>query len=749
MNYGSRARLGDAQQIIFHEPGISVLSLEAQGEFVKARIAIAPDCRLGMHGLRIRTATGITNLHTFSVGALPEVAEVEPNDDFAQPQKIGLDMTVSGVVKNEDVDYFAIEAKKGERITAEIEGLRLGYTLFDPYVAIYNTGRFELGRADDSALLKQDGVVSLIAPEDGVYVIQVRESSYDGNDASTYRLHVGRFPRPTAVVPSGGRPGETLSVRWLGDLSGERVESITLPAAHVADFHLMPRDEHGVAPSGLPFRLVDFGNVIEAEPNNDPASANPCDTLPIACNGVIAAAGDVDFFKFHATKGQQLDVRVHARSLGSPLDAVLDIFKAAGGHISGNDDTGGPDSQMRFTAPEDGDYVVSIRDHLHQGGADYAYRIELTPPTPAVTLGLQERAQYVDTTISVPQNGRAAVMVTAKRADFGGDLRFEVKDLPGGVSAETVEMANNRNEVPLVLSAAEGAGLNAGLIDIVGIRREGDSPPAASDFIQRTMLVRGQNNSDMWGYVARRATLAVTQAAPFKIDIIEPKAPLVQGGSMNLKIVATRQNGFTAPINLHMLYNPPGIGSGGVTIGEGQTEALVPLTAGGGSELKIWPVAVTADATVGDGPVLVSSQLAKLEVAAPYLAFEPQATSVEQGKNVDMAIKIEKKKDFDGPAKVELLGAPNEVVADPREITKDTAELAFAIKTTDKSPVGRHKTLICRCTIMVNGEPVTHALPAGELRIDAPLPAVAAGAPRPRRQTRRPRPPALPPPKND
>ena len=52
---------------------------------------------------------------------------------------------------NEDVDYYVVEAKKGERITAEVEGIRLGLTLFDPYVAILDAKRFELASSDDAA----------------------------------------------------------------------------------------------------------------------------------------------------------------------------------------------------------------------------------------------------------------------------------------------------------------------------------------------------------------------------------------------------------------------------------------------------------------------------------------------------------------------------------------------------------------------------------------------------------------------
>jgi len=72
------------------------------------------------------------------------VQEKEPNSDFKEPQPIQLNQTVAGVIENEDIDYFSVNLKKGQRITAEVEGIRLGVTLFDPYIAIMDTNRFEL-----------------------------------------------------------------------------------------------------------------------------------------------------------------------------------------------------------------------------------------------------------------------------------------------------------------------------------------------------------------------------------------------------------------------------------------------------------------------------------------------------------------------------------------------------------------------------------------------------------------------------
>src|SRR4051812_24568633 len=83
------ARLGDVQEILTYQPGIATTKLKVVNDTqVKATLQIAPDCPLGLHDLRVRTASGISELRTFSVGTLPEVAEVEPNNDFATPQKL-------------------------------------------------------------------------------------------------------------------------------------------------------------------------------------------------------------------------------------------------------------------------------------------------------------------------------------------------------------------------------------------------------------------------------------------------------------------------------------------------------------------------------------------------------------------------------------------------------------------------------------------------------------------------------------
>jgi len=436
-------RLDDAQQLMIYEPGLDVLEFKvADDKTVKVKVKIAPDCVLGTKHMRLRGASGLTDMRTFRVGALPTVAEAEPNSEFAKPQPVPLNCTVEGTITNEDVDYFVVEAKKGDRITAESEGIRLGDSLFDVFVAIFNEERFELSTSDDAALVYQDGIASIVAPEDGRYIVQIRESSYGAGNI--YRLHIGSYPRPTAIVPAGGKPGETVEVTFLGDIAGAQTRPIPLPATIDSEFAVFAEDDQGVSPSGLKFRLSPLDNVIEQEPNNAVAQATK-GPAPAALNGVLQEKGDSDFFGFTATKGQVYDVHVYGRRLRSEIDPVLTIHNSQGGNIAANDDTGGPDSYLRFSVPADGEYFVSVRDHLGRGGQAFHYRVELTPVAPTLTCSINEFVQYVEPKLNVPQGNRFPVLITATRRDFGGPLEFVGENLPPGVTVEAVALAADQN----------------------------------------------------------------------------------------------------------------------------------------------------------------------------------------------------------------------------------------------------------------------------------------------------------------
>ena len=727
----SGSRLADAKQLLFYSPGFEVKSLTPDKDNkVVAKIAVAADCRLGIHAIRLVSESGISNLRTFTVGPMAEVAEVEPNNLFTEPQQVAMNVTINGTCGNEDLDNYVVELKKGQRLNAEIEGLRLGNVQFDPYVAILNEARFELARSDDASLLYQDSICSIVAPEDGKYIVQVRESSFGGGGAA-YRLHLGSFPRPTAVYPAGGRPGETLPVKWIGDAAGEFTSSVTLPSADDQLPGVYAQDGNGIAPSSNPIRVVDLTNALEVEPNNTFEQTAVAGEAPLALNGIIGEPGDIDFHKFTAKKGQQLDVRVYARKpIRSPLDSVLTVHNNKGGNIANNDDTGGPDSYVRFNVPADGEYLVSVRDHLNSGGPAYVYRVEISEAKPEVVLGLPEKVQYIPTTLTVHRGTRMALMVNTQRQNFGGDFSLEAAALPPGVSVEAVPFAAGRTEVPVLFTAAADAAPSGALAHLNG---KPTDPMAtfASRFHQRAMLIRGDNNNDVWGHDADRMAVSLASESPFSIDLVQPKAPLVRNGSMGLKVVATRSMGYTAPINIRLLYNPNGVGSSvSAVIPENQTEAVIPVTANGNAAIGTYKIVALGTGPHAGGKVEVATQFVDLTVAEQFFRFTLEKGVCEQGQNTEFVAKIEKLTDFPGEATCELVGLPNGATSTPVKFTKDTTEIVFPVTVVKDARPGKYTTLMTVTKFAMDGDEVTHTLGPGELRIDAPLPP-KADAPKP------------------
>src|SRR5207244_8919470 len=134
---------------------------------------------------------------------------------------------------------------------------------------IHDSSGAVLATADDTALLMQDAFISLLAPKDGSYIIQVRETSYGGSGEFAYRLHVGNFPRPTAVYPAGGKAGETLSVKFLGDPTGPITQELKLPSTRQDKFGAYAEQAGVSSPSPNWIRVSPFANGLELAPNQD------------------------------------------------------------------------------------------------------------------------------------------------------------------------------------------------------------------------------------------------------------------------------------------------------------------------------------------------------------------------------------------------------------------------------------------------------------------------------------------------
>jgi len=241
------------------------------GRIVNAKVVIAPDAQLGLHIARVQDQErSILRANILGI-PVPNVMKEATNTLFETPQAIALNVTVDGATKPESAEFFVVDAKKGQRLSVEVEGLRAnsvrGVLGIDPYVGIMNMKRFVIASADDTALLKQDCFVSAIVPEDGKYVVEVRDSAYQGN--ARFRAHIGTFPRPTAAYPSGGQAGTEVEFTMIGDPKGNYTFKTKLPADPSDKFELFAPNDGLMPPSGNIVRISPFPNVLEDESKNN------------------------------------------------------------------------------------------------------------------------------------------------------------------------------------------------------------------------------------------------------------------------------------------------------------------------------------------------------------------------------------------------------------------------------------------------------------------------------------------------
>ena len=718
-------RLEDFETLLFYDPGFTVKSVEAVAAGkVDLTIAVATDAALGSHLVRVRTRTGLSHPRQFFVSPYPTVDEKEPNSEFAQAQVIPLNSTIEGIILTEDVDYFKVTVKKGQRISLEVDGLRLGYLNFDPYIAILDKDRFEKAFSDDTILHRQDGYCSFVAEYDGEYYVMVRESSYRGSTRSFYRLHVGDFRRPDVVFPAGGKVGSKVDVRFI-DTKGSFAGSVTVPAEEDPNFEVFSAE--APAPSGNPFRISQVDNFVESEPNNSREQANVVPSADAyALNGIIGEPGDADYYRLTLKKGQVLTGHAYAQGLGSPLDPVVSLRGAAGALIS-NDDGGGTrrlDSRFEVTVPADGDYTLSIRDHLDRGGPKYVYRVELTASQPRLTFASPDYSvndSHYRQFIAVPRGGRMALLENFTRSRVGGDYRFAAPGLPAGVKLLTELAPKDLPNVPLLFEAAADAPLGQA---IVPIRLDPVDP-------QNKVVGRLRQNFDVVrdGNVIfltdteDRLPVVVVEEAPYALEIVTPKVPLVQNGVYDLKVVAKRKAGFEAAIRVFMVWTPPGVSVlGEMTIPAGGNECSFQLSANTGVPTADWKFVVMGEADAGKGRVYNASPFCTVKTQPAYVnaAAFPMA-AIEQGQEGVVTTKLEQLQPFAGEAVARLVGVPDTVAIEPIKITKATTDLTFRVKPSKDCFPGKIANLFIQVDVPVPGGTTTHRVALGSsIRVDAP-----------------------------
>ncbi len=350
---------------------------------------------------------------------------------------------------------------------------------------------------------------------------------------------------------------------------------------------------------------------------------------PFARNGQLFP-GEVDSFGVRLEAGQELVFDVSARSLLPYLaDAVpgwiqpvLELADEAGRELARADDDGrNPDPTLRFTAPREGVYRLSIRDALYRGRHDFVYRVVATsapvgaartavtgaaaagfvepaaasaPGAPSAWSGVLGEASLASGTIAAP--GRV-------------DLRrFEAK--AGEIAVAEIRARREGSPLDAVLGLYDASGKLLASSDDSEDREDALSTHHADPYLRYAVKVDGT-------YVVAVADAEGRGGPDYRYDLrLGPPRPdfavlsdrsainLPAGGSAVFQALALRKDGWQGDIEIVLVDPPPGFSLEGGLIPAGRESVRMTLSHSGKPGGAPLPIKLEARARIGESMVV-------------------------------------------------------------------------------------------------------------------------------------------------
>jgi hypothetical protein len=455
-------------------PGVELVAAEGKDA---VKLKIASDAPRGTMWLRFHNADGASALRPFLIGGCAELLETEPNDTLAKANAPAeFPVTINGVLeKAGEVDAFRVALRRGETLIAVLAAKQTLGSPMDGLLQIVDDRGFVHEQNDDQRGF--DPRIIFTAPSDGAYFVRVfafpaqpdTAIRFSGAPTYVYRLTLTTGPFADRVFPCAATSDQPAKVKLEGWNLPAELGDVDLPASPIG---LQPVFRDGVESTA---RIVatPFNVIREQEPN--PPAQPQSASVPAAVCGVVGEVKDVDAWKATLKAGQRVALRIIATGLGSALDAVVRISDAGGQRLAEIDDAPQDDADavLEFTAPKDGDYVVTVTDRFAHGGPGYWYALTLSEPQPAAMLQVAGDAFVVkaETPLEIP-------VTIERRSGFALPLNISVEGLPEGVTADAVvsePQGDSSKQVKLVVKSARSEPWG-GPMRIVG-RSEGDSQP--------------------------------------------------------------------------------------------------------------------------------------------------------------------------------------------------------------------------------------------------------------------------------
>ncbi len=540
------------------------------------RLQIPKEAPLGVHLLRLTTRRGVSNPVPFCVDELPEIRAVSDHRSPAQAQKIPVPCVVSGRLEAESSHYYRLALQAGQRICFEVVGRRMGSPL-DPVLVLFDANGRQLAYCDDAPGLGRDSRITFTAKESGEYILQLRDVRYQGGGNYIYRLRVGDFPCVTSAYPFVVKRGSQAKVSFAGPLTDGVLPAPAELPKQLSSIAVLVTPERPGSPPGwpVPVGFSDMDEMLEQEPNDTPEKAARL-PFPAAVHGRLEKAGDRDYYRFTAKKGQRIEIEAQSWEYGSPAALYLVLQDTQGKQLASSNPMQDP-PRIEYTTSADAELVLLV-EHLHYaGGPEETYRLVIKPAEPTFRVeALQDR-------VDIPAGGIGVCFVRVSRSGYTGPVQVRAVS-PQQVQGETL-LTGEQNVGLLLLSAPANSQPDAWPLELLAQGKAESAEITVPVTMSETLSTLFANTPFPPRHLLTALAVSITEPPPFLLHVKYGAEKLPRGQTgLEAIVQLDRQTGFEDEVQIFAVAPPPApnqpvilAAPASATIPRGQKEAKLTL----------------------------------------------------------------------------------------------------------------------------------------------------------------------------
>ncbi len=505
----------------------------AKPDRITLDIELAPGTSPGLHNWWLVTDHGVSAKGVLATDHLPQKPFADKVDS--------LPVALHGVISGSQVREVTFPGKAGQELMCEVEAQRLDGKL-RPVLKLHGPGNTLLKWSQPLLALRGDTRLEIKLPADGEYRLQLHDLQFAAPGVSNhFRLKLGQWTYADLAFPATVQRGASAEVQLVGRAGESR--TVSLPALGSAA--AVPAPWADAKSASGPQAVVWLSDLPELVENRTGSAPQVLPALPVAVNGRLTQPGEADAYTLTVTPESEVDVAVFADSLGSPIDAELELRDLKGARLALNDDfTNRPDPRLTYKVPKDITNIVAVvRDVNANGGPRCLYRLQATLKS-TNTAGFTLLA--LEDNLTLPASRTAVFKVEARREGYDGPIELTFDALPAGVkisgqtipakaTATLLTLLSGDQPLPPLITALHGKTKDRDVL----ARSESASLGKFQPWLENDLALAGSAKSEIefsvaWGKDAATNTI-----------------PL--GGKLSLPVTCARPLGHDGPVRLTLL----------------------------------------------------------------------------------------------------------------------------------------------------------------------------------------------------